>query len=128
MSPNNNEAQVYNKQGDGWNLIQSLAEVRYIRITDEQNGDLALTWPTARQAHHGHLVGAADEPNRHLLAGPKRLCLDTDRERLEARSGPAANQQGCDLCQVESKGRQVCRRQWCEVSFAILQTQAVQPS
>lgn len=27
ISPNNNEAQVYSKQGDGWSFVQALAEV-----------------------------------------------------------------------------------------------------
>lgn len=29
ISPNNNEAQVYSKQGDGWSFVQALAEVSY---------------------------------------------------------------------------------------------------
>jgi hypothetical protein len=61
-------------------------------------------------------VGSSDQPNRHLLPGQERIRLDTHRERMEACTSLAQDQQSCNLRQVESKGGQVCCWKWCQVS------------
>jgi hypothetical protein len=129
VSPNNNEAQIYSRSGDSWDLKQTLSEVsddrrppgrlrlgprcrpcpQSSRILFPERQRPPLTLP-ARQAHHLHLLGAQHEPHRHLLAGPERLRLDTDCAGMEARAGAPAYQPRGDLRQVESQGGQVrCR-------------------
>lgn len=60
-------------------------------------------------------MGTPNEPDRHLLPRQERLCLDAHRERMEAGLGAAEDQQSGNLCEVESKGRQVRRWERCQV-------------
>jgi hypothetical protein len=66
VAPNNNEAQIYGRSGDEWNLKQTLSEVRCL----QSHKDHVLTTLAARQAHHCHLMGTQHEPYCDLLPGP----------------------------------------------------------
>ena len=108
VSVNSNEAQILQKQGTEWKTTEVLAEVNTVassrKVFVKAN---TLHNPSARQNHNFHRLGPEHEPYRYLLAGPKRVCLDTDarcidgRDRLEADTRLAAHQPCCDVRTLE---------------------------
>jgi actin related protein 2/3 complex subunit 1A/1B len=117
VSPNNNEVQIYGRQGSEWKLGETLSEVGCFPSCDADRYSLA----TARQADHIHRLGSSLQSHSHSIPGQECIRLGADpgsiyrRRHLEANLGAAQDQSCSNICSLEPLGRQVRCCQWCEV-------------
>jgi hypothetical protein len=121
VSLNDNNIQIYTRQGKEWVVTETLSEVCFVFLGPSATATDRQFPSPARQTHHVNRLGPELEPHRNRLPRSQRIRLVSlprsphRKVSVEAYLGASPHQQSRYICTLEPQRGQIRSRQWSEV-------------